>query len=485
MPTGLEFSSLSPTLLPIKYSAMKGRQLILLTLILLSYQTLPAQKCFIQGQFLYSAEEEYSYGIYDHPLLQDQFPVMGEGRSDAEGKFSFDLNIVKPQILQLKRRADVYRVYIQPGDTLSLKILNRFNIEFAGDSRRENELLFQMEFHQAFYAGDPLEDCLLALDTLGANRQALIQQYKQEPTLVNEDFLRYLEAAVIGHRYDKLNQVYHRHVREQPENPLLGVVSNDLLSLPAHNEIRSVVYLNAMAALLQNSLDQKLAIDPILKEKEALQWGERRKILDTFTAGSPALKRHMDFFLLGMELWWVEEEKELAQFETAWSEMKKRYPEDSLHALFSELYLQRRSAALLKSLEDIRMLDSIGQKVLLSELEQFPVLVLLWSDTATIKNDLERFTSMLPPQWKREQLVTLYMGEEEDLWQTALEDFREQDKGRHFRMPSGAIRDFKTTYKIETAPIYLLFDAPKSLQQVSFELTQRIYRALFSLGRSR
>lgn len=464
---------------------MKGRQLSLLALILLFYQNLSAQKCFIQGQFLYSAEEDYSFGIYDHPLLQDQLPIIGEGRSDTDGTFSFDLEIAKPQILQLKRRADVYRIYIQPGDTLSLKILNRFNIEFAGDSRRENDLLFQMEFHQAFFAGDPLEDCLLALDTLGVNRQALIQQYKEEPSLINKDFLRYLEAAVVGHRYDKLNQVYHRHVREQPENPLLGVVSNDLLSLPAHNEIRSVVYLNAMVALMQNSLDQKLAVDPILKEQEALQWGERRKILDAVTEGQPALKRHMDFFLLGMELWWVEEEKELAQFETNWSKMRKRYPEDALHTLLSDLYLERRSAALLKELEDISMLDSAGHEILLSDCEQFPILVLLWSDTATIKNDLERFTSLLPPRWKKEQLITLYFGKEEVLWQAALGDFRGEEKGRHFRMLPGAISDFKTSYKIETTPIYLLFDGPKSLKQVAFELTQRMYNALFSFRRSR
>lgn len=464
---------------------MKSRRLTLPIVFVFLCQYLPAQITLIQGQFLYSSEEDYSYGIYEHPLLEGEFTVLGEGRSNAAGDFSFELEIGEPRILQLKRKADVYPIYVQPGDTLSLKILNRFNIEFAGDSDRENDLLFQMEFHQAFYAGDPLDDCLLAIDTLGAKRQVLIQQYKEELSLVNEDFLAYLEAAVVGNRYEKLNQVYHRHVQEQPENPLLGVVSNDLLNLPILDETRSSVYLHAMVAFLQNRLDQDMAVDPILKEKEALQWQRRREILSAAIVEAPALKRYMDFFLLGMELWWVEEEEELALLDSAWSEMRRQYPDDSLHTLLSDLYLERRSAALLKKLEDLSMVDSTGQSVLLSEGEQFPVLVLLWSDTATISNDLERLSSLLPPQWKKEQLITLYIGENEGLWQAALPELHKQDKGRHFRMESDQAQDFKITYKIERSPIYLLFDGPKSLQQVSFELSQRIYRALFSLGRFR
>lgn len=456
-----------------------------MALILLLSQNSAAQKCFVQGQFLYSTAEDYSYGFYEHPLLEAQFPVLGEGRSDTTGNFSFALDLAEPKILQLKRKADTYSIYLQPGDTLSLKILNRFNIEFAGKSKTENELFFQMDFHQAFYAGDPLDDCLLAIDTLGAKRQQLIQQYKEEASWINEDFLNYLEAAIVGDRYDQLNQVYHRHVQEQPENPLLGVVSNDLLNLPILDETRSAVYLNAMAAFMQNRLDQAMAVDPILKEKEALQWEKRKAILSETATEAPALKRYMDFFLLGMELWWVEEEEQLTLLESTWSELRTRYPEDTLHTQLTDLYLERRSAALLKKLEDISMLDSTGHEVLLSESEHYPMLALLWSDTATIKDDLERLGSLLPPQWKKEQLVTLYIGEEEGLWQAALQDLAEQDKGRHFRMDTGEAIDFKTAHKIETAPIYLLFDGPKSLQQVSFELSQRIYRALFSLGRFR
>lgn len=464
---------------------MKSRWLYLLILCVSLCQVLPAQIALIQGQFLYSTAEDYSYGIYQHPLLEAQFPVLGEGRSDTIGRFSFELDVTAPKILHLKRKADVYRIYVKPGDTLSLKILNRFNIEFAGDSGRENELLFQMEFHQAFYAGDPLDDCLLAIDTLGIKRQTLIQQYKEIPSLVNQDFLRYLEAAVVGNRYDRLNQVYHHHVREQPENPLLGVVSNELLNLPVLNEVRSSMYLNAMVAFMQNRLDQDMAIDPILKEHEALQWERRRTILSAATANAPTLRRYMDFFLLGMQLWWVEEEEQLTHLDSTWSEMRRQYPVDSLHALLSDLYLERRAAALLKKVQDISMLDSIGEKVLLSESEDFPMLVFLWSDTAVMNHDLERLSSLLPPQWKEEQLVTLYVGEEEVLWQAALKDLHKYDKGRHFRMKPGVAKDFKKTYQVETTPIYLLFDGPKSLQQVSFELSQRIYRALFSLGRSR
>ncbi len=464
---------------------MKSRRLLLLISLICLGLELMAQAAVLQGQFLYSTEEEYSYGIYQHPLLEAEFPVMGAGKSDTNGKFTISLELSKPQILQIKRNADTYPIYVQPGDTLSLKILNRFNIEFAGSSRRENELLFEMEFHQAFYPGDPLEDCLLAIDTLESNRQARIQAYKAEEVLINEDFLSYLKAAVVGSRYARLNQVYHYHVQEQPENPLLGVVSNDLLSLPVIDEIRSAAYLNALVALMQNKLDQKMAIDPILKETEALQWEQRRKLVAAATPGTTALKRHMDFFLLGMQLWWVEDEKELASLDKFRSEIRKQYPTDPLDDLLADMYQERRSSTLLKRLKDIRMLDSLEQSVHLSDFEQFPLLVLLWSDTADFTRDFEQLTSLLPPQWKKGQLVTLYFGEEDAIWQHTLGRLEGKEQGGHFKMRLEEKETFKEEYKIPKAPIYLLFDGPGSLQQVSFELTQRIYRALFSLERLR
>lgn len=464
---------------------MKTRRTLLLISLFCFGTELLAQTVVLQGQFLYSTEEEYSYGIYTHPLLEAEFPVLGEGRSDANGRFTISLEIAEPQILQIKRRADTYSIYVQPGDSLSLKILNRFNIEFAGSSRRENELFFQMEFHQAFYPADPLEDCLLAIDTLESNRQAQIQLYEGEEALINEDFLTYLKAAVAGSRYARLNQIYHHHMEEQPENPLLGIVSNDLLSLPAIDEVRSAAYLNAVVALMENSLDKDMAVDPILKENEALQWEQRRKILAATTEGTTALKRHMDFFLLGMQLWWVEDEEELAGLDQFWSEIREEYPADPLDKLLVEMYQERRSSALLKKMGDINLLDSLGQSIQLSDFQQFPLLVLLWSDSMSFARDFEQLTSLLPPQWKEEQLVTLYFGEEDSIWLPTIVGLDGQEKGVHFKMNPEERKTFKEKYMIPKAPVYLLFESHNSLQQVSFELSQRIYRALFSLGRFR
>ncbi len=441
---------------------------------------LSASKVVIQGQFLYSKQEAYSYGIFQHPQLEAELPIWGEGESDETGKFEFSIDISEPQVLQLQRKADVYRLYVQPGDSLQVKILNRFNIEFAGGSREENELFFQMEFHQAFYAGDPLEDCLLAMDTLQANRQALLQAYQEQEGENQEDFISYVQAAMIGNRYDRLNRVYHRHVREQPENSLLAIISNELLELPVLNEVRSAAYLNAVLAFLENTLDREKAVDPILAEDKALLWERRRAIIADWVTAAPRLARHLDFSLLTMQLWWVENPADLDRFESQWATQKTQYPNDTLHTFLTDLHLDRRSGVLLQSLEDFSLLDTLGNQEKLSDLQRYPLLVVIWSDSTNIQGEIERFESLLP-LFDKNQLVTVYLGEEQQKWIDQVAAF--SDTALHFRMPEEEGRDFARKYEVHKYPIYVLFNNPMVVKQVAFELSQAFYSSLFSINR--
>lgn len=479
----MQFSSRSPTLLTTKNSVMPGRSIILLFWLGLATLTSSAQEALIRGELLYSGEEDFSYGRYLHPLIESEMTVIGAGTSDSKGHFQFQVSLSEAQIIQLKRGNDTYPLYLRPGDTLALKILNRFNIEFEGTSKRENEALFKMGFHHVFYVTDPLEDCLLAMDTLETRRQALIQAYGEEKGEVDEDFLRYMKAAVVGNRYDRLNRIYHHHVKDQPENPLLAIASNELLDLPVIDEVRSAAYLNAVLAFVENKLAREKVLDPILSENPSQQWQRRRRIATERIQSAPQLKRYLDFALLAMELWWVEDKKGLEQFEAVWKETKNAFPKDTLHTLLNELYEDRRCGVLLQSLDDISLVDSLGKTVLLSELDRFPALVLLWSDSTELSFELDRLGSLLPPNWNEIQLVAIYLGQDLKHWKAQRAQVATQRS--HFHLTKEDSKAFLNQYEVHKTPVYLLFDAPHSLQQAAFEIGGGFYRELYRMTRPR
>lgn len=445
--------------------------------------TSKGQEVVVSGEFLYSGKEEFSYGMYLHPLIESEMPVIGKGTSDSKGHFQFRLTLSEAQLIQLKRGNDTYPLYLRPGDTLTLKILNRFNIEFEGTSKRENEALFQMGFHHAFYVTDPLEDCLLAMDTLETHRQALIRAYGEEKGMVDPDFSQYMKAAVVGNRYDRLNRIYHHHVKDQPENPLLAIASNELLDLPVFDETRSATYLNAVLALIGNKLEREKVLNPMLSEDTNRQWQRRRDIAREWIQAAPQLKRHLDFALLAMQLWWVEDEKSLEQFEEVWNEAKNTYPKDTLHTLLNELYEDRRCGVLLQSLDDLTLKDSLGKTVLLSELDRFPALVLLWSDSTELSFELDRLGSVLPANWNEVQLISIYLGQDLEHWEAQRATVTIQRP--HFHLTKEGSQAFLDQYKVHKTPIYLLFDAPQSLQQAAFEIGGSFYRDLYRMARPR
>jgi|GEM_PF-1822852 len=462
---------------------MQGRSIILLFWLGLTALMSSAQEAVVRGELLYSGEEDFSYGTYLHPLIESEMPILGKGTSDSKGHFQFQVSVSEAQIIHLKRGNDTYSLYLRPGDTLALKILNRFNIEFEGNSKEENEALFKMGFQHAFYVTDPLEDCLLAMDTLEAHRQALIQAYVEEQKGVNQDFLQYLKAAAVGNRYDRLNRIYHHHIKDQPENPLLAIASNELLNLPVYDEIRSATYLNAVLAFIDNKLEREKVLNPILSEDPNSQWERRRHIAREWIQSAPQLKRHLDFALLAMQLWWVEDKKGLAQFEEAWKETKNTFPKDAMHTLLNDLYEDRRCGVLLQSLDDLSLVDSLGETVLLSELDRFPALVLLWSDSTELSFELDRLGSLLPPNWSEIQLVAIYLGQNLEHWKA--QRAQVTISRPHFHLTKEDSEIFLDHYEVHKTPIYLLFDAGHSLQQAAFEIGGSFYRDIYRMARPR
>lgn len=454
---------------------------IVVTLILFFCSfLLIGQTATITGRFLYSGQESFAYGIYDNPLMQASFPIIGEEESDSNGYFSIKISIDKPEILHLKWAQDTYRCYIRPGDSLDMQILNRFNVQFAGTGAPENTTLFAGEFQQSFYAGDPLEEGLLALDTLAAKRRAVLAVYEQEAKMVDLDFVQYFNAEMIGHRFDRLNRVYHSHIKQQPENPILAIASNELMSLEALNEVRSRAYLNAVINYIEKQLERALALGEVPSEDLSAQWQMRREWANEWTADHPQLRQGVSFIQLLMQLWRVEGEQALEGVNQEWTALKGDWPDSKLHPLVATLYEEKQGELKLLSLKDLNFQNSLGQGGRLSEHGIYPKVVLLFSSSSPDYQDqLSFFTSIFSPALKKGQLLVINLEPESVKVEKSAPTLK--DNVDYVFLTKEAAATFLLDYPSDQFPVYLYFKAPLEPTKASYQLDQTFMREVYGI----
>ncbi len=439
------------------------------------------QSAQITGRFLYSTKESFTYGIYDNPLMQSSFPVQAALESDSQGYFNLNVSLDQPEILHLKWGQDVYRFYIRPGDSLDLQILNRFNVQFAGTAALENTSLFAGEFHQPFYAGDPLEESLLALDTLATKRRTVLAAYQQEAQTIDPDFVQYFTAEMIGHRFDQLNRVYHTHIKQQPENPILAIASNELLNLEAINETRSRAYLNAIFNYSENQLERSFAVGEVSRQDTLGQWRIRRRWSDEWTLGKPQLQEEVAFIHLFLQLWRLVGERDLKAVNQEWSVLKKNWPNSPLHALITELHDEKTMELKLLDIKDLSIQDSLGETSLLSEHGTYPKVVLLISSKdSTYEDQLSFFSSIFSPILKKGQLLAINLSQESMKVKKTPAILK--DNVDYAYLTKAAADTFLLDYPSDQFPIYLYFKAPFEPIRASYQLNQAFMQKVYGIS---
>lgn len=438
------------------------------------------QSSTITGRFLYSAQESFTYGIYDNPLMQASFPVQASVESDSQGYFELHIDLAKPEILHLQWGQDTYRCYIRPGDSLDLQILNRFNVQFAGTAALENTSLFAGEFHQSFYAGDPLEESLLALDTLAAKRRTVLAAYQQEAQNIDPDFVQYFTAEMIGHRFDQLNRVYYTHIKQQPENPILAIASNELLSLKAINETRSKAYLNAVYSYSENQLERSLALGEISRQDTLGQWQMRRRWSEEWTLGHPQLRKEIAFIHLYLQLWRMEGRRDLEAIKEEWNVLKKNWPTSPLHALITKLHDEKTMELKLLDIKDLAIQDALGETSLLSEHGSYPkVVMLISSKDSTYADQLNFFSSIFSPLLKKGQLLAINLSQE--TMEVRKTPSILKDNVDYAYLTKTAAATFLLDYSSDQLPIYLYFKAPFEPVRASYQLNQAFMQEVYGM----
>lgn len=447
----------------------------------LSSFLLIGQSAEITGRFLYSAQESFTYGIYDNPLMQATFPVEAAVESDSQGYFKLRIDLAKAEILHLQWGQDTYRCYIRPGDSLDLQILNRFNVQFAGTAALENTSLFAGAFQQSFYAGDPLEESLLALDTLAAKRRRVLADYQKEAQTIDTNFVQFFTAEMIGHRFDQLNRVYHAHIKQQPENPILAIASNELSHLEAINETRSKAYLNAVFSYSENQLERSLAMGEVSRQDTLGQWRVRRRWSEEWTLGKPQLRKEVAFIHLYLQLWRMEGRRDLEAAKQGWDVLKKNWPTSPLHALITKLYDEKAMELKLLDIKDLTIQDTLGETSLLSEHGSYPKVVLLISSKdSTYEDQLSFFSSIFSPLVKKGQLLAINFFPESMRVKKMPAMLKDNVECAH--LTKAAAETFLLDYPSDQFPIYLYFKAPFEPVRASYQLNQSFMRQVYGIG---
>lgn len=126
--------------------------------ILCKLSGIMASPCVVSGVFLYQKHIDFSISYYENTLLESHPRLLTRGVSDADGQFKATFALARPGIIIFSSLHDDIRIYIQPGDSIHLRVVNRQNIVFFGNRAEENNLLFEEGLSSDIFRSSPVSD---------------------------------------------------------------------------------------------------------------------------------------------------------------------------------------------------------------------------------------------------------------------------------------------------------------------------------------
>ncbi len=171
-----------------------------LLLFLLTISSVSTQRSVVSGEFLYQKNEKFKIQTIDNPLFES-FATLIDTMSDVKGKFHVEFQISQPQFVYFRSSHGLFRIFIRPDETLYIKMLNKWSMEFGGGTAVENNWLFQHKFLESKITTLPndmiwsdikqvaqleFEDNLKSLDSLKRNATDVFYQFAYSEILAQK-----------------------------------------------------------------------------------------------------------------------------------------------------------------------------------------------------------------------------------------------------------------------------------------------------------
>ncbi|WP_421800225.1 hypothetical protein [Haliscomenobacter sp.] len=350
-----------------------------LVLILLPTVFLGAQRTVIAGKFPYQRDVSFSAAfISNQVVLIDEWGKVTK-TSDAQGLFHLELKVDKPSIIRFTQRESI-ELYIRPGDSLWIEMINGRNVTFGGTAGRENNLLFSLNrpFIPIETQENPQEYSAL-IDTLYQKQRQSLKTYQAEQS--DEGFVSLFTVKAQAQFLEDKIKILQFMQKEAWEGALKDRVERQIHNLPLVDEVRSEEYIRALNELFTLEVKQITGTDwstndpnsavGYSKEVFHRHWQER-------LAGLPKLKQYFEIEEWIQNIQFCSKLENLPQAAADLEQIKqvKDYP--VLVKEMESIYRQKVIVLKMKKLPAMTWQTASGQTVELDPSSDQRTLVVFW-----------------------------------------------------------------------------------------------------------
>lgn len=220
---------------------------LLLVLGMLSYSFLGAQNVKIAGKFPYQRDVPFSIQTIDVTSFYLESKTLCRDTSDAKGNFSIVFDLDKPRILKFERQtAGDVEIYLRPGDSLWVEMINPSNMQFGGTAASENKLLGELEKYPNSLGEQEMNALFTSstMDSLYHKHIGLLRAYEADHGAA--DFAQFYLAKLEGSYLNIKLKLVKELEQSGQEGALLDQIRRQIRALDILDETRSSQYLQTL-----------------------------------------------------------------------------------------------------------------------------------------------------------------------------------------------------------------------------------------------
>jgi len=337
----------------------------LFLLLLLPIGLVQAQHAIIAGKFPYQSNVPYSVHFVSNQItFEDEWGKIN-AKSDAQGHFYLKIPLNKPSIVRFSKQENI-RLYLRPGDSLWIEMINGRNIKYEGTAARENRLMHYFNVPN-FIPTEIEEDPAVYshfIDSLADQQIMALTSYETDEP--DQDFASLFVAEHKAVFLDRKINLYKRLDREGLEGTLMEWIRQQLQE-PLIDEVRSSSYTYTLRELFQLEVGQIIGQEippftpfsrpqypPGFEELYARHWRER-------LAKKPKLYRYFELEEYGDKIQNCSKPEQLPQATTAWEQIKKASEYPGFVEMMAETYRKKVIQYQLRKLPELTWKDEQGR----------------------------------------------------------------------------------------------------------------------------
>lgn len=451
----------------------------ILLLSLLPMGLLCAQRTVVAGKFPYQRDVPFSVVfISNQVVLIDEWGKIAD-TSDTQGFFHLEIKLDKPSIIRFTQQESI-ELYIRPGDSLWVEMINGRNVTFGGTAGRENNLLFSLNrpFIPIETQENPQEYSAL-IDTLYQKQRQSLKAYQVEQA--DEGFVSLFTAKAQAQFLEDKIRILQFMEKEAWEGELKDRVERQIRNLPLVDEVRSEVYIRALNDLFTLEVKQITGTEwttnepnsavPYSQEVFRRHWQER-------LAGLPKLKQYFEIEEWVQNIQFCSKLENLPQAAADLERIKqvKDYP-----VLFKEMesiYRQKVIVLKMKKLPAMTWQTASGQTVELDPSSDQRTLVVFWDanqaesveayrkfQEKTSIQFLGRLQDSLLNTINRQKIIWVQVGGDLSNWKQVIEEVSAVYQTEHYLMKEiGALEPYLYEDKL---PVAFTLKADQTIESIT------------------